>query len=58
VTHTIPDEYLTEVLAGWHIHLDFLKDALDGRPVDWPNWPRDRFDVHHRRYDASMRPIS
>ena len=58
VTHTIPDEHLTEVLAGWHVHIDFLEDALDGRPVDWPNWPRDRFEVHHRRYEASMRPIS
>jgi uncharacterized protein YndB with AHSA1/START domain len=58
VTHQIPDEHLTEVLAGWHIHLDFLEDALDGRRVDWADWPRDRFDVHHRRYEASMRPIS
>jgi hypothetical protein len=24
--------------AGWHIHLEHLADALDGRPVDWPRW--------------------
>jgi uncharacterized protein YndB with AHSA1/START domain len=58
VTHTIPDEHLTEVLAGWHVHLDFLEDALDGRPIDWENWPKDRWEVHHRHYEASMRPIS
>jgi uncharacterized protein YndB with AHSA1/START domain len=58
VTHAIPDEYRTEVLAGWHVHLDFLEDALDGRPVDWADWPRDRWEVHHQRYEASMRPIS
>ena len=58
VTHAIPDEYLTEVLAGWHVHLDFLEDALDSRPVDWENWPKDRWEAHHRHYEASMRPIS
>jgi uncharacterized protein YndB with AHSA1/START domain len=29
------------VLPGWHIHLEHLADALDGRPVDWPRWDRD-----------------
>jgi uncharacterized protein YndB with AHSA1/START domain len=58
VTAELPDEHLASVRAGWHVHIDFLEDALDGRPVDWPNWPRDRFDVHHRHYEASMRPIS
>lgn len=23
------------MLAGWHMHLDYLADALDGNPVDW-----------------------
>ena len=58
VTNAIPDEYRAKVLAGWHVHLDFLEDALDGRPVDWENWPEDRWQVHHDRYEASMRPIS
>jgi uncharacterized protein YndB with AHSA1/START domain len=58
VTNAIPDEYRAQTLAGWHVHLDFLEDALDGRPVDWPNWPMDRWQVHFDRYEASMRPIS
>jgi uncharacterized protein YndB with AHSA1/START domain len=58
VTAELPDDYLTKVVAGWHVHLDFLEDALDGRPVDWPNWPQDRWQVVHDRYEASMRPIS
>jgi uncharacterized protein YndB with AHSA1/START domain len=29
--------------AGWHVHLEHLEDALDGRPVDWPRW-----DEQHR----------
>jgi uncharacterized protein YndB with AHSA1/START domain len=49
-----PEDYLTKVLAGWHVHLDFLADALDGRPVDWPNWPVDRWTEHHDRYAAKL----
>jgi uncharacterized protein YndB with AHSA1/START domain len=49
---SIPDEYLTLVLAGWHIHLDFLEESLDGQAVDWPNWPFDRWRAHHARYEA------
>jgi uncharacterized protein YndB with AHSA1/START domain len=47
-----PPEHLVKVLAGWHVHLDFLEDALAGHPVDWPNWPRDRWQVHADRYAA------
>jgi uncharacterized protein YndB with AHSA1/START domain len=53
VAHDLAPEWLAKVLAGWHSHLDFLADALDGRPVDWPNWPRDRWDRHHERYQRS-----
>jgi uncharacterized protein YndB with AHSA1/START domain len=35
------DEDLDLVLPGWHIHLEHLADALDGRPVDWSTWGRD-----------------
>jgi uncharacterized protein YndB with AHSA1/START domain len=35
------DEAMDLVLPGWHIHLEHLADALDGRPVDWANWGRD-----------------
>ena len=58
VTAELPDEYLASVRAGWHVHLDFLEDALDGRPVDWPNWPKARWEKHNEVYEASMRPIS
>jgi uncharacterized protein YndB with AHSA1/START domain len=58
VTAAIPDDHLASVRAGWHVHIDFLEDALDGRPVDWPNWPKDRWQVHFERYEARMRPIS
>jgi uncharacterized protein YndB with AHSA1/START domain len=58
VTAELPDDHLASVRAGWHVHIDFLEDALDGRPVDWPNWPKDRWQVHFERYETSMRPIS
>lgn len=58
VTAELPDEYLASVRAGWHVHIDFLEDALDGRPVDWPNWPKARWEKHNEVYEASMRPIS
>jgi uncharacterized protein YndB with AHSA1/START domain len=45
-------EMTDTVLAGWHSHLDFLADALDGRPVDWPNWPVDRWKEHYESYSA------
>ena len=58
VTAQLPDDYLASVRAGWHSHLDFLEDALDGRPVDWPNWPKHVWEKHNAVYEASMRPIS
>jgi uncharacterized protein YndB with AHSA1/START domain len=58
VTAAVPDDHLASTLAGWHVHIDFLEDALDGRPVDWPNWPMDRWQAHFDHYEASMRPIS
>jgi uncharacterized protein YndB with AHSA1/START domain len=58
VTAAIPDDHLASVRAGWHVHIDFLEDALDGRAVDWPNWPQDRWEKHNAVYEASMRPIS
>jgi uncharacterized protein YndB with AHSA1/START domain len=43
-------EDLAKVLAGWHVHHDFLVDALEGHPVDWPHWPRHRWEVLHGHY--------
>jgi uncharacterized protein YndB with AHSA1/START domain len=46
----LPDDNVTENRSGWHVHLDFLEDALEGGAVDWPNWPRDRWAAIHERY--------
>jgi uncharacterized protein YndB with AHSA1/START domain len=55
----MPDEHVASNQAGWHTHLEFLAQWLDdGTRIDWPNWPRERWAVHHERYAASMRPIS
>jgi uncharacterized protein YndB with AHSA1/START domain len=59
VVIAMPDDHVAMNEAGWHVHFDFLEDWLDdGTRVDWPNWPRERWAVHHERYAASMRPIS
>jgi uncharacterized protein YndB with AHSA1/START domain len=58
VTAELPDDHLASVRAGWHSHLDFLEEALDGRPVDWPNWPKHVWEKHNAVYEANMRPIS
>ena len=58
-TLAMPDEHAAENRSGWHVHLDFLEEWLDdGQRVDWPNWPRERWQAIHDRYEASMRPIS
>ena len=41
-------------LPGWHIHLEHLDAALDGRPVDWSRWDRDhrpRWQALHDAYE-------
>jgi uncharacterized protein YndB with AHSA1/START domain len=55
VEHPDLDEHLDSVLPGWHVHLEHLDDALDGRPVDWPSWStehRPRWDELRERYLA------
>ena len=45
------DDAVTKTRSGWHFHLDVLEDFLsDGTRVDWPNWPRDRFDAIDEHY--------
>ena len=42
-----------ENLAGWHIHLDHLAAALEGRPQAWPAWKAEqlpRWRAIHERY--------
>ena len=54
-TTPAPDDQVLLVLAGWHIHLEHLADALDGRPVDWPRWSeehRPRWGEIRERYAA------
>ena len=46
-----PNEWLVSSLAGWDIHLDHLAAALDGRPVDWPNWWADYFGAWSEKRD-------
>jgi uncharacterized protein YndB with AHSA1/START domain len=53
-TVALAEEWLPIVLAGWHAHLDFLADALEGRAVDWPNWPRDHWEELHAEYAARL----
>jgi uncharacterized protein YndB with AHSA1/START domain len=52
-TVALPEEFFLKNLAGWHIHLDHLADALDGRPVEWPHWWTEHYpawEQHHQRY--------
>lgn len=37
-------------LAGWHLHLNFLTNALAGRPADLVNVPMDKWQVWHDQY--------
>jgi uncharacterized protein YndB with AHSA1/START domain len=56
-TVELPEEFRTQTLAGWHIHLDHLADALAGRPIEWSTWTedhmgdweqiRDRYESRH-----------
>lgn len=45
-TIALPADHLLKHMAGWHIHLEHLADALAGQPVDWPAW----WTVHYPRW--------
>jgi uncharacterized protein YndB with AHSA1/START domain len=54
-TVSAPPEQRAMAMAGWHIHLDHLADALDGRPVDWSRWDTEhlpRWEAIHERYES------
>ena len=51
VTLPAPVQGLATRLAGWHLHLDYLADALDGEPVDWSDWDRDRVERWQPLYE-------
>lgn len=43
--------------AGWHAHLDHLREALDGNAMDWPRWWEDfhpSWEAIHAEYQRSM----
>jgi uncharacterized protein YndB with AHSA1/START domain len=57
-TLSASEEEVAKAFAGWHIHLEHLADALDGRPVDWPRWRDEHlatWETYHDRY-ASLVP--
>ncbi|MFC8303857.1 SRPBCC domain-containing protein [Specibacter sp. NPDC057265] len=37
-TVAVPEEVVLMSLAGWHVHLDHLCEALAGKSVDWQHW--------------------
>lgn len=45
------------VLAGWHVHLEHLHDALDGHPVRWDTWWDEWYPLWERlnaRYEKRL----
>ncbi|MET9511201.1 SRPBCC domain-containing protein [Streptomyces flavidovirens] len=39
-------------LAGWHQHLEYLVEFLDGRRQDWSAWTLDRYRELYAAYEA------
>ncbi|QXJ19786.1 SRPBCC family protein [Actinomadura graeca] len=50
----MPRRFLPQTLAGWHVHLSYLREALEGARVDWPNWTTADWQAHHDRYAARL----
>jgi len=50
-TLELPDEFRTKVIAGWHMHLDALAEALEGGRADLVNISG-RWEPIHERYLA------
>jgi hypothetical protein len=53
-TLTLPEEFRTKVLAGWHFHLDSLAQSLDGQSVDLASLPG--WDEIHQQCVARLTP--
>lgn len=45
-TIALPADHLLMNMAGWHMHLEHLSDALEGQSVNWPEW----WTVHYPRW--------
>lgn len=39
VEKPIPPDSEADMLANWHVHMDFFDDALEGKATDWVNFP-------------------
>lgn len=56
-TINVPEEVILMSLAGWHVHLDHLQEALAGKSVDWPHWWDDFYpcwEQVHAAYTQAM----
>lgn len=54
-TIEVPAEVVNMSLAGWHVHLDHLQEALEGRSVHWEDWWDDFYpcwEQVHAQYAA------
>ncbi|MGO2541308.1 MAG: SRPBCC domain-containing protein [Specibacter sp.] len=52
----VPPEVVLMSLAGWHVHLDHLQEALEGKSVDWQHWWDDFYpcwEQIHAQYGAA-----
>jgi uncharacterized protein YndB with AHSA1/START domain len=53
-TVEFPDEILPLVLAGWHMHLNFLAATLAGEPADLADLAMDEWQQWHDQYQAQL----
>ncbi|MDJ0317952.1 SRPBCC domain-containing protein [Arthrobacter antibioticus] len=44
----VPVEIALMSLAGWHVHLDHLQEALDGKSIHWQHWWDDFYPCWER----------
>ncbi len=54
-TIEVPAEVVNMSLAGWHVHLDHLQEALEGKSVHWQEWWDDFYpcwEQAHAQYVA------
>lgn len=53
---SVPEEVILMSMAGWHVHLDHLQEALEGKSVDWQHWWDDFYpcwEEIHAAYTAA-----
>ncbi|GGC90270.1 hypothetical protein GCM10011512_16490 [Tersicoccus solisilvae] len=57
IATTLASLEVATVLAGWHVHLEHLHDALDGHPVHWDTWWDQWYPLWerlHARYEKRL----